>query len=59
MNKGIEHDKYDNFFKAKIKNKLENILSKMLMVSPTLFLMKHMFKQLLRVSIKILPLVLI
>ena len=59
MNKGKEHDKCDNFFKAKIKNKLESNLSKMFMMSPTLFLMKHMFKQLLRVSIKILPLVLI
>ena len=60
IKKEKENNKYDNFFKAKINGELENSLSKNeLSVSSMFSLMKSMLKQLLRVSIKILLLVLI
>ena len=60
IKKEKENNKYDNFFKAKINGELENSPSKNeLSVSSMFSLMKSMLKQLLRVSIKILLLVLI
>ena len=60
INQEKEYDEYDNFFKAKIKDDSENIFSKNVHdESYVFFFMKHMLKQLLRVSIKILLLVLI
>ena len=47
INKEKEDDKYDIFFKAKIKDELENILSKNVHDESYDFLMKQMLKQLL------------
>ena len=42
INKNKEDDKYDNFFKAKIKDELENVLSKIVYDESYIFFMKYL-----------------